>query len=210
MDNLEQQTKSWILIRGNKPLMEEGVRAVIAKKFPEKKILHDPVDAAFHEKVLLILCVITLADAVRLLKNCCFVISQVIILADDYTGQSMLNIIGPDRFLLDSASSETLLTACVHLSADGLFLCDYETAQILVRQTLRMARIARLSEQVLPRVEPSKRELEIAGYILYGLDNREIAKKMYLSPGTVKNLISTILEKYGFHARSQIVGLLLL
>ena len=49
-----------------------------------------------------------------------------------------------------------------------------------------------------------KRELEIVELVAEGLNNREIAEKLYLSEGTVRNYISTVLEKLGLRDRTQL------
>ena len=48
------------------------------------------------------------------------------------------------------------------------------------------------------------RELDIIKAIAEGLSNKEIAEKLYISEGTVKNHISTILEKVGLSHRTQV------
>lgn len=48
------------------------------------------------------------------------------------------------------------------------------------------------------------RELDIIMAIAEGLANREIAEKLYISEGTVKNHISTILEKGNLSHRTQV------
>lgn len=48
------------------------------------------------------------------------------------------------------------------------------------------------------------RELDIIGAIAEGLSNKEIAEKLFISEGTVKNHISTILEKGGLSHRTQV------
>jgi DNA-binding NarL/FixJ family response regulator len=50
----------------------------------------------------------------------------------------------------------------------------------------------------------SPRELEIAGLIAEGLSNKEICERLFLTNGTVRNHISTILEKTGLEHRTQI------
>ncbi len=51
----------------------------------------------------------------------------------------------------------------------------------------------------------NKKEYEIIALISDGLSNREIGEKLYLSEGTVKNYVSTILSKLGLRDRTQIV-----
>lgn len=48
------------------------------------------------------------------------------------------------------------------------------------------------------------RELDIIVAIAEGLSNKEIAEKLFISEGTVKNHISTILEKGGLSHRTQV------
>lgn len=50
----------------------------------------------------------------------------------------------------------------------------------------------------------SPRELEIIQLVADGLSNKEIAGRLFLSEGTVKNYISTILEKSAMEHRTQI------
>ena len=50
----------------------------------------------------------------------------------------------------------------------------------------------------------SARELDIIRLVADGLSNKEIAGRLYLSEGTVKNYISQILEKSGMEHRTQI------
>ena len=50
----------------------------------------------------------------------------------------------------------------------------------------------------------SERELEIVQLVADGLSNKEIAGRLFLSEGTVKNYISNILDKSGMEHRTQI------
>ncbi|WP_079423554.1 response regulator transcription factor [Clostridium oryzae] len=50
----------------------------------------------------------------------------------------------------------------------------------------------------------TERELDIMEAISEGLSNKEIAAKLFISEGTVKNYISTILDKTGLDHRTQI------
>jgi DNA-binding NarL/FixJ family response regulator len=50
----------------------------------------------------------------------------------------------------------------------------------------------------------SERELEIIKHVANGLSNKEIAKKMFLSEGTVRNYISVVLEKLNLRGRTQL------
>ena len=50
----------------------------------------------------------------------------------------------------------------------------------------------------------SPRETDIVQLIAEGLSNQEIADKLFISNGTVRNHISTILEKTGLEHRTQL------
>lgn len=50
----------------------------------------------------------------------------------------------------------------------------------------------------------TERELQVIEAVSEGMSNREIAGKLYISEGTVKNYISTILEKGNLRHRTQV------
>ena len=52
----------------------------------------------------------------------------------------------------------------------------------------------------------SEREVEVLRLVAAGLSNREIAEKLYLSPGTIKTHVHNICGKLGASNRTQAVG----
>ena len=50
----------------------------------------------------------------------------------------------------------------------------------------------------------TKKEIEVMEQVAMGLNNKEIAANLYLSEGTVRNYISTILEKLNLRDRTQL------
>ena len=68
------------------------------------------------------------------------------------------------------------------------------------RQTGEQPRVGKLAEL-------SEREYEIVELIAQGLDNKEIAGTLYISEGTVRNHISTILTKLDLKNRTQLAVL---
>ena len=50
----------------------------------------------------------------------------------------------------------------------------------------------------------SERELAVIRLVAKGCSNREIADSLFLSEGTVRNYLSTILEKLGLRDRTQL------
>lgn len=56
----------------------------------------------------------------------------------------------------------------------------------------------------LSKYSLTERELEVINLVAEGLSNREISAKIFLSEGTVRNYLSTILEKLGLRDRTQL------
>ena len=56
-----------------------------------------------------------------------------------------------------------------------------------------------------PAFDFSERELEVLRHVCRGLTNAEIADRLKLRPGTVKNMISLLLSKTGCISRAQLV-----
>ena len=52
--------------------------------------------------------------------------------------------------------------------------------------------------------ELSSKEMNIIGLVADGLNNKEIASSLYLSEGTVRNYISSILDKLQLRDRTQL------
>jgi len=51
----------------------------------------------------------------------------------------------------------------------------------------------------------SKKENEVVNLLLQGIDDREIAKQLFISDKTVRNHISNVLQKIGLRNRTQLV-----
>lgn len=60
-------------------------------------------------------------------------------------------------------------------------------------------------KEVCKQFNLSEKECDIIEYIAEGLSNKEIGEKLFLSEGTIKNNVSTILSKLEIRDRTQIV-----
>ena len=58
--------------------------------------------------------------------------------------------------------------------------------------------------KILKEYGLTDKEYEIIKLIAEGLSNKEISEKLFLSEGTVKNNVSTILSKLGLRDRTQL------
>ncbi len=106
-------------------------------------------------------------------------------------------------YLLKDASIGDLSRA-IHLAAKGeYFLMPSITAKVVAEFTRKAKPFASGTEK---SIEPlSKRESEILDLVATGISNLEIAEKLVISEGTVKNHLSKILYKLGVKDRLQAV-----
>lgn len=104
-------------------------------------------------------------------------------------------------YLLKDVSGQELAEAVRTVAAGGA-LIEPSVARKVVAEFARLAPPARAPETGL--VEPlSEREREVLRLLAMGLSNREIAVRLSLAPGTVKNYVTNILQKLGVRDRTQ-------
>jgi len=104
-------------------------------------------------------------------------------------------------YLLKDVSGHELAEA-VRTVAGGGALIEPSVARRVLAEFARLAPPARPAEAGL--AEPfSEREREIVRLLAAGLSNREIGDRLCLAEGTVKNYVTTILQKLGARDRTQ-------
>jgi DNA-binding NarL/FixJ family response regulator len=104
---------------------------------------------------------------------------------------------GAQGFLLKDASPEDLHEAVLALAAGKTLLAPVPTDPVRSRFAYR--------ETSAPTDTFSEREIAILRLLAGGYSNREIAKAVFLSEGTVKNYVSEILDKLGTRDRTRAV-----
>lgn len=99
-------------------------------------------------------------------------------------------------YILKNSPAERIIGAIRAVKAGGTVFQD----DILkyVREKISPANEGKIFSELTPR------EIEVVRLIAEGLSNQQIAEKLFLSNGTVRNHISTILEKTGLEHRTQI------
>ncbi len=121
---------------------------------------------------------------------------------------------GPPVILLTTFDDRDALMRASTLGAKGYMLKDVEPAELsdaIQRVHLGEVLFKPLDTAVLSQhldADPvlasfSKREIDILRLMAAGYSNREIARTVFLAEGTVKNYISTILEKLGTRDRTR-------
>lgn len=104
-------------------------------------------------------------------------------------------------YLLKDVSGEELADAIRKVSAGGSMI-EPSVARKVVAEFARLAPATSETQKEL--IEPlSEREIEILKLVSQGLTNKEIAAKLYLAEGTVKNYVTSILQKIDARDRTQ-------
>ena len=105
---------------------------------------------------------------------------------------------GARGYLLKDTPAEELLAAIRRVHA-GESIIQPSVAARMIAEFTRRRRVAQE-----PEYEPlSERERDVLRLLADGLSNREIASRLILAEGTVKNHVSTILEKLHAANRTQ-------
>lgn len=105
---------------------------------------------------------------------------------------------GANGYLLKNGEAEDLIRSIHSVLEGGLAIEDQVAAKVMPKLLSRQSETIEVDDVL------TNRELDIISSIGQGLNNNEIAKKHFLSIGTVKNYISTILDKLELRDRTQI------
>ncbi|MEM7343207.1 MAG: response regulator transcription factor [Chloroflexota bacterium] len=108
---------------------------------------------------------------------------------------------GAVGYLLKAASGAELAEA-IRTVAGGGALIEPSVARKVVAEFARLIPTTSSSDEQLPEAL-SEREKEIVQALAQGYTNREIAQHLNLAEGTVKNYVTTILQKLGARDRTQ-------
>lgn len=116
----------------------------------------------------------------------------------EYIQEALKN--GASGYLLKDSSYE-LIYEGIKAAITGNIVIHPEVATNI----LNFSPIETDINEIYERYDLSNKECEIIKYIADGLSNKEIGEKLFLSEGTIKNNVSTILSKLGLRDRTQIV-----
>ena len=124
---------------------------------------------------------------------------KILVLTTFYDDKNITDAImnGADGYLLKDSGKDAILGAVSQIM-NGVSVLD---PKVMMRLTtlMKQNRTVDLCEEM------TEREREIASFLAEGLTNRQIADKLYISEGTVKNYISSIYDKTGIHDRVKLV-----
>lgn len=103
-------------------------------------------------------------------------------------------------YLLKDGDAEELIQSIKSALSGGLSI-EAKVAAKVMPSLISQQKDENLSEQL---EELTKREIDVLKLIGQGKNNQEIANALYLSVGTIKNQISTILTKLNLRDRTQL------
>ena len=104
---------------------------------------------------------------------------------------------GAQGFLLKDAAPEDLRDAIIRIAAGDTLLQPVSTEPVRARYQYHPADV--------PQERFSEREVAILRLLAGGYSNKEIARALFLAEGTVKNYVSTILDKLDTRDRTRAV-----
>ncbi|MBO6164961.1 MAG: response regulator transcription factor [Eubacterium sp.] len=124
---------------------------------------------------------------------------KILVLTTFYDDKNITDAIskGADGYILKDSGKDAILGAVGQLM-NGISVLDPKVMQ-------RLTTLMNKNEEITLYDEMTGREREIASLLAEGLTNKQIADKLYISEGTVKNYISSIYDKTGIHDRVKLV-----
>ena len=108
---------------------------------------------------------------------------------------------GADGYLLKDVSSETLVAAIVAASRGESFLQSTVTGRVVAAFTKLMDAGGPMAEALVLPLSP--RERQVLALLASAASNKEIADRLCLAEGTVKNHVTNILTKLDVRDRTQ-------
>jgi len=201
-----------VLLVDDQKLMREGLRVLLELE-PDLQVVAEAADGsaaieayATHQPDVVLMDVrMPGMDGVEATWRLCerWAEARVIILTtfddDEYVFEGLRA--GALGYLLKDVSGAELSQAVRTIAAGGA-LIEPSVARRVLAEFARLAPPARPQDEGLP--DPlSEREREVLRLVALGLSNREIATRLHLAEGTVKNRVTSILQKLGVRDRTQ-------
>ena len=118
---------------------------------------------------------------------------KILVLTTFYDDKNITDAIsgGADGYLLKDSGKDAI-TGAVRQIMGGVTVLDHKVM-------LRLTSLMQNNSGNSVTEDLTEREKEICSLMAEGLSNKQIAEKLYISEGTVKNYISAIYDKTGIH-----------
>lgn len=120
---------------------------------------------------------------------------------DEYIFESLNN--GASGYVLKDSKPQQIAQAIREIYSGGAYF-QSNVAQKVVNQLKELSQDKNYVSKDSNIQKLTKREIDICHLLAEGKNNKEIAKELYISEGTVKNHITNILEKLSLRDRTQL------
>lgn len=126
---------------------------------------------------------------------------------DEYIFEGLKN--GADSYILKDSGSSEILTAIKSVIQGEMLLNSKVTAKVVealkgINSSEKQDKISDNKVKLLKMLTP--REIEVTNGVLDGKNNKDIAKSLFVTEGTVKNYVSRILEKLEVRSRAELIS----
>lgn len=116
---------------------------------------------------------------------------------DEYIHSALQN--GASGYLLKDSSSDRIYEAIKSVNIGNIAMTPQIAQKMIDKQNHSKA-----TDKIIDEYALSEKDLNLVKLVCEGLSNREIAEKLFLSEGTVKNNIGKLLSKLMLRDRTQI------
>ena len=198
-----------ILLVDDHEVVRLGLRSLIERHagfevVAEAATEHEAVQKALEHKPDIVLMDIRLAGGSGI-EACQQIISELpetkVIMLTSFADDEMLFAAiraGATGYVLKQVGSNELIRA-VEAAARGEATLDPSLTQRVFSEVRRSIQ----QEEAAAFTDLTAQEMQVLGAIAEGKTNREIAKALFLSEGTVRNYVSSILSKLGVSNRAE-------
>ncbi|MBU3193166.1 response regulator transcription factor [Clostridium algidicarnis] len=120
---------------------------------------------------------------------------------EEYIKEAIKN--GADGYILKSQSSEAIIET-IKIINKGNAVFEKDIMKSLSEMINKNSHKPYIKQRHLKEAELTEREIDILRLIGEGMSNKEIAIKLYLGEGTVRNYVTKLLEKLDLRDRTQL------
>ena len=129
---------------------------------------------------------------------------KILVLTTFYDDKNITDAItaGADGYLLKGSGKDAILSA-INGIMGGQNVIEHKVMERMAALLKKKKDITEANTNLF--LELTEREKEICTLVSQGLNNKQIAGRLYISEGTVKNYMSSIYDKTGIHDRSKLI-----